>query len=286
MAWKALGRLLTEGKVKKVYVPSSARSLDDDERELVELARRTIDAQTDAGPNEEGIHTVGAAVMAADYRMFAGVNLYHFTGGPCAELVALGAARARGARQMRCIVAVGNHGRGVIGPCGRDRQVFVDYYPAMRVIVPTPAGLRSVLAADLMPLAQRWTPEAGMNGLDPSLYQDPETAGPPIIRFNPRYLEDVRSGAKTKTTRFRDPAQLGPARLVFESDPEVVLPADVTGIRRCLVSDLTNQDAQAEGLTTAAELREGLKGHYPDLVETDEVDIITFQITDKTGAAY
>ncbi|MFJ6760944.1 ASCH domain-containing protein [Streptomyces sp. NPDC091273] len=250
----------------------------------MELARRTIDAHTDAGPDEDGIHTMGAAVMAADYRMFAGVNLYHFTGGPCAELVALGAARAQGARQMRCIVAVGNHGRGVVGPCGRDRQVFVDYYPTMRVIVPTPAGPRSVLAADLMPLTQRWTPE-GMNGLDPSLYQDPETAGPPIIRFNPRYLEDVRSGAKTKTTRFRDPAQLGPARLVFESDPEVVLLAEVTGIRHCLVSDLTNQDAQAEGLTTATELREGLKGHYPDLAGTDEVDVITFQINDKTGAA-
>nr|WP_249402124.1 ASCH domain-containing protein [Streptomyces sp. YIM 121038] len=124
-----------------------------------------------------------------------------------------------------------------------------------------------------------------MNGLDPSVYQDPETAGPPIIRFNPRYLDDVRSGAKTKTTRFRDPAQLGPARLVFESDPEVVLPAEVTGIRHCLLSDLTNQDAQAEGLTTATELRGVLKGHYPDLAETDEVDVITFQISDRTGAA-
>nr|WP_237751134.1 ASCH domain-containing protein [Streptomyces collinus] len=124
-----------------------------------------------------------------------------------------------------------------------------------------------------------------MNGLDPSLYEDPETAGPPIIRFNPRYLDNVRSGAKTKTTRFRDPARLGPARLVFESDPEVVLPAEVTGIRHCLVSDLTDQDARAEGLTTAAELREGLKSHYPDLTETDEVDVVTFQINDKTGAA-
>ncbi|MFF9363646.1 ASCH domain-containing protein [Streptomyces griseoluteus] len=265
-----------------MYVPPSARALDDDERELVELARRTIDAHTDAGPDEDGIHTVGAAVMAADHRMFAGVNLYHFTGGPCAELVALGAARAQGARQMRCIVAVGNHGRGVVGPCGRDRQVFVDYYPTMRVIVPTPEGPRSVLAADLMPLTQRWTPE-GMGGLDPSLHQDPETAGPPVVRFHPRYLDDVRSGAKTRTTRFRDPARLGAARLVFASDPEVVLPAEVTGIRHCLVSDLTDSDARAEGLTTATELREALKGHYPDLAATDEVDVITFRIGDETG---
>jgi cytidine deaminase len=72
---------------------------------------------------------------------------------------------------------------------------------------------------------------------------------------------------------------------VFESDPEVVLPAQVTGIRQCLVSDLTDQDAQAEGLSTASELRQVLKGHYPDLADTDEVDVITFQINDKTGAA-
>lgn len=264
-----------------MYIPASARELDDDERELVELARRTIDEHTDAGPGEDGVHTVGAAVMAADYRMFAGVNLYHFTGGPCAELVTLGAARAQGARQMRCIVAVGNHGRGVLGPCGRDRQVFVDYHPAMRVIVPTPEGLRSVLAADLMPLAQRWTAQDGTSGLDESLYQDPESTGPQVIRFNPRYLDEVRSGTKTKTTRFQDPAVLGPARLVFESDPEVVLLGEVTDVKHCLVDELTDGDARAEGLTAGAELGQGLKSHYPNLVGTDEVDVVTFHVCDS-----
>jgi len=38
------------------------------------------------------------------------------------------------------IVAVGNHGRGVVAPCGRDRQVLADYHPGVRVIVPTPDG--------------------------------------------------------------------------------------------------------------------------------------------------
>ncbi|MER7010615.1 cytidine deaminase [Saccharopolyspora sp. NPDC000359] len=140
-----------------MHVPPSARPLSEDECELVELARRTIDENTDGA---SGIHTMGAAVRA-DSRAFTGVNLYHFTGGPCAELVAIGSARAQGARQLECIVAVGSDGRGVTGPCGRDRQVFADYYPEMRVIVPTPDGLRSVLAAELLPLFQRWTPDAG-----------------------------------------------------------------------------------------------------------------------------
>jgi cytidine deaminase len=84
------------------------QGLTDEDRELIELARRTVDANTD-GP--DGVYTMGAAVRGVDGRMYAGINLYHFTGGPCAELVALGRARAEGARELTTIVAVGNEGR-------------------------------------------------------------------------------------------------------------------------------------------------------------------------------
>ncbi|MCQ1986800.1 cytidine deaminase [Arthrobacter sp. zg-Y844] len=133
-------------------LPPSALPLTPADRALVDLARCTIDAATDAGPDEDGIHTMGAAVRTADGGMHAGVNLYHFTGGPCAELVALGTARAAGAAEPTCIVAVGNHGRGVQSPCGRDRQVLADYYPGIRVILPTPEGPVSISAGDLLPL--------------------------------------------------------------------------------------------------------------------------------------
>jgi cytidine deaminase len=140
--------------------------LTDQDLQLIELARSVIDANTDAGPDEDGAHTMGAAVRAADGRVFAGVNLFHFTGGPCAELVALGAARAQGAREITTIVAVGNHGRGVFGPCGRDRQVLLDYYPGIRVILPTELGLRAVRIGALMPFAAVWTIEGGMTGVE------------------------------------------------------------------------------------------------------------------------
>jgi cytidine deaminase len=133
----------------------SLQPLTDDDRELIELARRTVDANTD-GP--DGVHTMGAAVRGVDGRMYAGINLYHFTGGPCAELVALGHARASGARELTTIVAVGNEGRGVVGPCGRDRQVLIDYHPGIRVILPGPDGPGSVPITDLLPGAYRWTP--------------------------------------------------------------------------------------------------------------------------------
>jgi cytidine deaminase len=153
-------------------LPASAQDLTDDDRELVELARSTIDANTDAGPDGDGVHTMGTAVRASEGRMFPGVNLYHFTGGPCAELVALGAARAGGARELTTIVAVGNYGRGPVGPCGRDRQVLFDYYPGIRVILPTDHGLRSVVIADLMPLAAVWTIEGGTQPYNPNLLRD------------------------------------------------------------------------------------------------------------------
>jgi cytidine deaminase len=131
------------------------QGLTDEDRELIELARRTVDANTD-GP--DGVYTMGAAVRGVDGRMYAGINLYHFTGGPCAELVALGRARAEGARELTTIVAVGNEGRGVVEPCGRDRQVLLDYHPGIRVIMPGPDGPGSVPITDLLPGAYRWSP--------------------------------------------------------------------------------------------------------------------------------
>ncbi|WP_146243681.1 hypothetical protein [Curtobacterium sp. MCBD17_008] len=53
--------------------------------------------------------------------------------------------------ELTHVVAVGDHGRGVKRPCGRDRQVLADYHPHVRVILPGPDG--SVTASDLLPLA-------------------------------------------------------------------------------------------------------------------------------------
>jgi cytidine deaminase len=116
---------------------------------------------------------MGAAVRGVDGRMYGGINLYHFTGGPCAELVALGHARASGGRELSTIVAVGNYGRGPVGPCGRDRQVLLDYHPNIRVILPTAEGIRTVRIKDLMPLGAVWTPDEGTQPFDPTLFDSP-----------------------------------------------------------------------------------------------------------------
>lgn len=101
-------------------------------------------------------HTVAAAVRSVDGRVFTGVNVYHFTGGPCAEVVALGAAATQGAGELETIVAVGDRGRGVVPPCGRCRQVLLDYFPSIRVIVGPADAPRVVPVAELLPDTYVW----------------------------------------------------------------------------------------------------------------------------------
>jgi cytidine deaminase len=101
-------------------------------------------------------HTVAAAVMDTDGGIHTGANVFHFTGGPCAELVALGTAAAAGAGSLELIVAVGEDGRGVMAPCGRCRQVLIDLHPEISVLVLDESG-RPVATpvCDLLPNSYR-----------------------------------------------------------------------------------------------------------------------------------
>ncbi|MBM9504324.1 cytidine deaminase family protein [Actinacidiphila acididurans] len=101
-------------------------------------------------------HTVAAAGRAADGRIVTAMNAYHFTGGPCAELALIGAAAAQGVYELTTVVAVGDRGRGVLPPCGRCRQVLVDYFPDVRVVVGAGDALRTVAVAELLPERYVW----------------------------------------------------------------------------------------------------------------------------------
>ena len=124
--------------------------------ELVQRATEIVDRCGDGR-----VHTVAAAARASDGRIVTGVNLYHFTGGPCAELVLLGNAAELGIGPLEVIVAVADRTRGVLPPCGRCRQVLLDYQPSIRVLVPVDGGVESVPIAELLPFGFRWTVESG-----------------------------------------------------------------------------------------------------------------------------
>ncbi|MFJ3718092.1 cytidine deaminase [Streptomyces sp. NPDC090057] len=121
------------------------------DHELVEAAAH-VAATRCRGDN----HTMAAAARARDGRIVTAVNAYHFTGGPCAELVVIGAAAAQGAYELETMVAVGDRDRGVVPPCGRCRQVMLDYFPALRVVVGSGDGLRAVAVRDLLPESYVW----------------------------------------------------------------------------------------------------------------------------------
>lgn len=120
---------------------------------LVETARAAIREHGDGN-----LHTVAAAVLDEHDGMHVGLNLYHFTGGPCAELVALANTRRAGARDPRLIVAVGDNNRGVLAPCGRDRQVLADRErPQELVRRPWNSAVRSPSAGPI----EGWTSRTG-----------------------------------------------------------------------------------------------------------------------------
>jgi cytidine deaminase len=123
---------------------------------LVETARELIEARTD-----DRYHTTGAAARAASGEIVVGVNVFHFTGGPCAELVLIGRAVADGVGELSPTVAVGDRERRVLSPCGRCRQVLLDLHPKIEVVVADGEGLRTVSIRELLPWANVWGPESG-----------------------------------------------------------------------------------------------------------------------------
>ncbi|WP_243789475.1 ASCH domain-containing protein [Saccharopolyspora gloriosae] len=237
--------------------------LTDQELELVRRATAVLD---DATVNDN--HQVSAAAYDARGAVFTGMNVSHFTGGPCAEPVVIGQAAAAGAAPLTTIVAVLARGMRVIPPCGRCRQQLFDYYPDARAIIRAKNGLESVPITELLPF--------------PYDYLDYAPDGPPPALYVwDHYLDAIRSGTKRSTIRVHDPVAPGPVRLIFEhdDDPATTLTAEVTGVERRTVAELTDQDAELDGFADLGELRSALDSHYPGLVDSTEIDIVRFKTT-------
>lgn len=121
--------------------------LTSSETNLIDLATKAI---TQIPISED--YSVSSVALSEDGQIFTGINVYHFTGGPCAELVTLGVAALAGPPKLTHIVAVANDSK-ILSPCGRCRQVLRDLHPGIRVIVPKKGDIEAVGIDELLPYA-------------------------------------------------------------------------------------------------------------------------------------
>ena len=228
------------------------------EQRVLGAARAQVHALT-GDPN----HTVAAAAMDTTGRIHTAVNAYHFTGGPCAELAVLAVAAAAGAGPLVTMVAVGDRDRDVIAPCGRCRQVLLDQHPDCSVIIPNEGDFELINVRSLLPHS----------------YVYPDAAPERFVRFSARYYDSVAAGAKTATTRWNDPCAPGPAWFLFEFDDEYRrLAGVIDSVASKRFDEIDDDDAHLEQCDSADELREGLRLHYPQITDSDRVDVVRFHV--------
>jgi cytidine deaminase len=80
---------------------------------------------------------VGAALLAADGRLFTGVNVENasYGLGTCAERSAVARAIAEGTRAFRAVAVVGPRDDEPCLPCGSCRQILYEFAPDLHVVV-------------------------------------------------------------------------------------------------------------------------------------------------------
>lgn len=234
--------------------------------ELFDCERRVVDAaeQLAATLGSDPAHKVAAAAMDTGGGLYTAVNVFHYTGGPCAELAVLGAAAAAGAGPLVTIAAARDGGRGLVPPCGRCRQVLLDLHPDVLVAMPADDG------PQLRPIRK----------LLPDAYSVPGAGPRRIVRFHNRYYEPIAAGRKTSTIRYDDPIAPGPAIFYFEDDDaHRTLNGTVTGIEHHRLDELTAAQARVSAGSTMDELKEGLQSHYPDMPADADIDVVSFTLS-------
>ena len=117
-----------------------------------ELVQRAVAARERAYAPYSGF-AVGAALLAADGRIFTGCNVENASYGLtiCAERTALFKAISEGAREFEAIAIA--CGKGSCAPCGACRQVLYEFAPDLPVIMADAAGreVREARLGELLP---------------------------------------------------------------------------------------------------------------------------------------
>ncbi len=125
--------------------------ITEEDRELIETALSKLESNFDS---EKYNHTVGAAIKCINGNIYSGVNCDGIHGS-CAEYITMGIAISAGEREFDTIVAVHkDFPNKVIAPCGKCRQLLIEYCPDIKVILNDyDNNLVKVGIKDLLPFA-------------------------------------------------------------------------------------------------------------------------------------
>lgn len=95
---------------------------------------------------------VGAALLAADGRIFTGCNVENSSYGAacCAERTAVFKAVSEGAREFSAIAIVSSSGEYTY-PCGICRQVLFEFGADIKVILKGSGGTKITTVSELLP---------------------------------------------------------------------------------------------------------------------------------------
>ncbi|MCI4011512.1 ASCH domain-containing protein [Brevibacterium sp. ZH18] len=255
--------------------------LFDSELRVIDAAQ-ALAAKLGDDPN----HTVAAAVMDTLGRIHTGVNVHHFTGGPCAELVAIGAAAAAHAGPLVTIAAAGCDDRGLLAPCGRCRQVILDLHPDALIALPEQPGRTTSAMAETAGTAGAAGTASGSTydiapiaALLPRSYRHPDAEPTRLLRFNARYFDAIASARKTLTVRWNESHTAGPALAYFENTDSGTVPVEITSVEAHRLSELTPQILQLSKSPTSEGYVANLREHYPAMPEDANVEVVTFRLS-------
>lgn len=121
-----------------------------DDKTLVEIAKK---ARTNAYAPYSGF-AVGAALLAADGRIFSGCNVENASYGltNCAERTAIFSAVAAGSKEFIAIAIVAD-GKEPCAPCGACRQVIAEFTIERIILANLSGKIQVATQAELLPAA-------------------------------------------------------------------------------------------------------------------------------------
>ena len=105
--------------------------------------------------NNSGRHTVAAGILTKSENQYFGINCDSIH-GTCAEIVAIANYVMKGDKEIETIVAISARGEGddaIIPPCGNCRQILIENFPDINVIVRMKNETVKIKINELLPFA-------------------------------------------------------------------------------------------------------------------------------------